>query len=66
LKTPLLKKGIPFWGKKVYLFGVKTYTFIREKKNQQKMKTTMTLMLMLLVATGRVKTRQKPSPQEGL
>ena len=22
------KKGIPFWGKKVYLFGVKTYTFL--------------------------------------
>lgn len=26
-KNTLGKKGIPFWGKKVYLFGVKTYTF---------------------------------------
>ncbi len=28
LKNTLGKKGIPFWGKKVYLFGVKTYTFL--------------------------------------
>ena len=31
LKNTLGKKGIPFWGKKVYLFGVKTYTFFGEE-----------------------------------
>jgi len=28
LDKPLDKKGIPFWGKNLYLFGVKTYTFL--------------------------------------
>jgi len=30
INIKLIERDIPFWGKKVYLFGVKTYTFFGE------------------------------------
>jgi len=64
-ENTLGKKGIPFWGKKVYLLGVKTYTFFWGKEKSTENENNNDFNADAAGGDGQGKTRQKTIPARG-